>query len=87
VEHTGSEASGYTMPQPAATTHGQDDSVTPNKPVDPGLVGWEHMMLAQLRERTGDGVGSEAALRAARAVFLTIGDRQGLAVADTVARR
>ena len=51
------------------------------------LVGWEHMMLAQLRERTGDGVGAEAALRAARAVFLRIGDRQGLAVADTVARR
>ena len=25
-------------PQPVATTHGQDDSVTPNKPVDPGLV-------------------------------------------------
>ena len=51
------------------------------------LVGWEHMMLAQLRELTGDGVGAEAALRAARAVFLRIGDRQGLAVADTVARR
>ena len=51
------------------------------------LVGWEHMMLAQLRERTGDGVGAEAALRAARTVFLRIGDRQGLAVADTVARR
>ena len=26
------------MPQPVATTHRQDDSVTPNKPVDPGLV-------------------------------------------------
>jgi len=51
------------------------------------LVGWEHMMLAQLRERTGDGVGAETALRAARTVFLRIGDRQGLAVADTVARR
>jgi predicted ATPase/DNA-binding SARP family transcriptional activator len=50
-------------------------------------VGWEHLLLAQLRERTGDGVGAEAALRAARAVFLRIGDRQGLAVADAVARR
>jgi predicted ATPase len=50
-------------------------------------VGWEHLMLAQLRERTGDGVGAEAALRAARAVFHRIGDRQGLAVADAVARR
>jgi predicted ATPase/DNA-binding SARP family transcriptional activator len=50
------------------------------------LNGWNHLMLAQLRERTGDGVGAEAALRAARAVFLRIGDRQGLAVAD-VARR
>jgi hypothetical protein len=49
-------------------------------------VGWEHLMLAQLRERTGDGVGAEAALRAARTVFLRIGDRQGLAVADAVAR-
>lgn len=51
------------------------------------LRGWNHLMLAQLRERTGDGVGAEAALRAARAVFLRIGDRQGLAVADAVARR
>jgi predicted ATPase/DNA-binding SARP family transcriptional activator len=50
------------------------------------LVGWEHLMLAQLRERTGDGVGAEAALRAARAVFLRIGDRQGLVVVDAVAR-
>jgi predicted ATPase/DNA-binding SARP family transcriptional activator len=50
------------------------------------LLGWNHLMLAQLRERTGDGVGAEAALRAARAVFLRIGDRQGLAVADAVAR-
>ena len=50
------------------------------------LIGWEHLMLAQLRERIGDGVGAEAALRAARAVFLRIGDRQGLAVADGVAR-
>jgi hypothetical protein len=50
-------------------------------------VGWEHLMLAQLRERTGDSVGAEAALRAARAVFLRIGDRQGLAVADGIARR
>ena len=51
------------------------------------LVSWEHLMLAQLRERIGDGVGAEAALRAARAVFLRIGDRQGLAVTDAVARR
>ena len=51
------------------------------------LIGWNHLMLAQLRERTLDGVGAEAALRAARAVFLRIDDRQGLAVADAVARR
>jgi predicted ATPase/DNA-binding SARP family transcriptional activator/tetratricopeptide (TPR) repeat protein len=51
------------------------------------LIGWNHLMLAQLRERTGDGVGAEAALRAARAVFLRIGDRQGLAATDAVARR
>lgn len=50
-------------------------------------VGWEHLMLAQLRERTGDSVGAEAALRAARAVFLSIGDRQGLGVVDAVGRR
>jgi predicted ATPase/DNA-binding SARP family transcriptional activator len=50
-------------------------------------VGWEHLLLAQLRERIGDGVGAEAALRAARAAFLRIGDRQGLGVADAVARR
>lgn len=50
------------------------------------MVSWEHLMLAQLRKRTGDAVGAEVALRAARAVFLRIGDRQGLAVADALAR-
>ena len=50
------------------------------------LRGWNQLMLGQLRERTGDGVGAKAALRAARAIFLKIGDRQGLAVVDAVAR-
>ena len=41
-------------------------------------VGWQHLLLAQLRERTGDSVGAEAALRAAAAVFGRIGERRGL---------
>jgi tetratricopeptide (TPR) repeat protein len=48
-------------------------------------VGWSHLLLAQLRERTGDSVGAEAALRAATAVFRRIGERQGLAAIDDLA--
>jgi predicted ATPase len=42
-------------------------------------IGWQHLMLAQLRERTGDSVGAQAALQAATTVFGQIGERQGLA--------
>jgi predicted ATPase/DNA-binding SARP family transcriptional activator len=42
-------------------------------------IGWSHLLLAQLRERTGDSVGANAALRAATTVFRRIGERQGLA--------
>ena len=45
-------------------------------------VGWNHLLLAQLRKRTGDGVGGEAALRAATTVFDRIGDQQGLAAVE-----
>ena len=45
-------------------------------------VGWNHLLLAQLRKRTGDGVGAEAALRAATTVFDRIGDQQGLAAVE-----
>jgi len=51
-------------------------------------IGWNHLLLAQLRRRTGDGVGADAARQAARAVFLEIGEREGLtAVQDTAAAR
>jgi predicted ATPase/DNA-binding SARP family transcriptional activator len=50
-------------------------------------VGWSHLLLAQLRERTGDSVGAEAARRAAIAVFSRIGERQGLAVAGSTSER
>jgi tetratricopeptide (TPR) repeat protein len=49
-------------------------------------VGWSHLLLAQLRERTGDGVGAAAALRAATAVFRRIGERQGLAAVENSAK-
>jgi Flp pilus assembly protein TadD len=42
-------------------------------------IGWSHLLLAQLRERTGDSVGAEAAVRAAATVFRRIGEQQGLA--------
>ena len=38
-------------------------------------VGWQHLLLAQLRNRIGDNVGAEAAWRAAIAVFERIGER------------
>jgi tetratricopeptide (TPR) repeat protein len=48
-------------------------------------VGWNHLLLAQLRERTGDSVGAEAALHAATAVFDRIGELRGLAAVENAA--
>jgi len=45
-------------------------------------IGWQHLMLGQLRERTGDSVGAQAALQAASTVFGQIGERQGLAAVE-----
>jgi hypothetical protein len=51
-------------------------------------IGWNHFLLSQLRKRTGERVGADAARRAAQAVFLQIGDQDGLtAVQDTAATR
>lgn len=51
-------------------------------------VGWQHLFLAQLRDRIGDNVGAEAAWRAAIAVFERIGEREGLAaVAESTSAR
>jgi tetratricopeptide (TPR) repeat protein len=48
-------------------------------------VGWNHLLLAQLRDRTRDTVGAEAAFRAARTVFDQIGERHGLAAVENAA--
>lgn len=48
-------------------------------------VGWNHLLLAQLRDRTGDAVGAGAAFRAARIVFDQIGERHGLAAVENAA--
>lgn len=48
-------------------------------------VGWSHMLLAQLRERTGEHVRAEAARRAATAVFGQIGERLGMAAVESAA--
>jgi predicted ATPase/DNA-binding SARP family transcriptional activator len=51
-------------------------------------AGWNHLLLAQLRERTGDPVRAEAARRAAIAVFERIGERHGItAVKNAVTAR
>jgi hypothetical protein len=51
-------------------------------------AGWNHLLLAQLRERTGDPVRAEAARRAAIAVFEQIGERHGMtAVKNAVTAR
>ena len=49
-------------------------------------VGWSHLLLAQLRERTGEHVRAEAARRAATAVFDQIGERLGMAAVESAAR-
>jgi predicted ATPase/DNA-binding SARP family transcriptional activator len=48
-------------------------------------IGWIHLLLAQLRERTGERVGAEAARRAATAVFERIGERPGIAAVENAA--
>jgi hypothetical protein len=45
-------------------------------------IGWLHLMLAQLRDRTGDSIGAQAALHVATAVFGQIGERHGLAAVE-----
>ena len=48
-------------------------------------VGWSHLLLAQLRKRTGEHVRAEAARRAATAVFEQIGERLGMAAVESAA--
>ena len=50
-------------------------------------VGWNHLLLAQLRKHTGDRVGAEAALQAAVTVFDRIGEQQGLAAVEEATLR
>lgn len=50
-------------------------------------VGWQYMLLAGLREMSGEIVAAVAALAAARAGFERIGERRGLAAAADLGRR
>ena len=50
-------------------------------------VGWQYMLLAGLRERSGEVAAAVAALAAARDRFEEIGDRRGLAAAAGLGRR
>lgn len=50
-------------------------------------VGWQHTLLAGLRNRLGDRPGAQAELDAAVAVFEQIGERRGLDATASVAAR
>jgi predicted ATPase/DNA-binding SARP family transcriptional activator len=52
----------------------------------PGL-GWQHMLLAGLREMSGEIAAAVAALAAARGCFELLGERRGLAAAADLGRR
>jgi predicted ATPase/DNA-binding SARP family transcriptional activator len=52
----------------------------------PGL-GWQYMLLAGLRERSGEIAAAAAALAAARGCFEQLGERRGLAAAADLGRR
>jgi predicted ATPase/DNA-binding SARP family transcriptional activator len=48
-------------------------------------VGWNHLLLSQLRERAGERVRAEAARQAATTVFERIGERHGIAAVQNAA--
>ncbi|HYB85423.1 MAG TPA: tetratricopeptide repeat protein, partial [Streptosporangiaceae bacterium] len=50
-------------------------------------VGWQYMLLAGLRERSGESAAAVAALAAARGCFEHIGEARGLAAAADLGRR
>jgi tetratricopeptide (TPR) repeat protein len=50
-------------------------------------VGWQHMLLAGLRELSGEIAAAVAAVAAARGCFEQIGDLRGLAAAANLGRR
>ena len=50
-------------------------------------VGWQHTLLAGLRERLGDRSGAQAELDAAVAVFERLGERRGLGATASLAAR
>jgi tetratricopeptide (TPR) repeat protein len=50
-------------------------------------VGWQYMLLAGLREMSGEIAAAVAALAAARSCFEQIGERRGLAAAAGLGRR
>ena len=50
-------------------------------------LGWQYMLLAGLREMSGEIAAAMAALAAARGSFKLIGDRRGLAAAAGLGRR
>ena len=50
-------------------------------------VGWQYMLLAGLREMSGENAAAVAALEGARDCFVQIGERRGLAAAADLGRR
>jgi hypothetical protein len=52
----------------------------------PGL-GWQYMLLAGLREMSGETAAAVAALAAARGCFEQLGERRGLAAVADLGRR
>jgi hypothetical protein len=69
--------------RPAQATDALERALALGVPDTQRSFGWQHILLAGLRERSGDPAGATAALTAARECFQRIGERRGLgAVAD-----
>jgi predicted ATPase/DNA-binding SARP family transcriptional activator len=69
--------------RPAQATDALERALALGVPDTQRSFGWQHTLLAGLRERSGDPAAAAAALTAARECFQRIGERQGLgAIAD-----
>jgi tetratricopeptide (TPR) repeat protein len=69
--------------RPAQATDALERAIALGVPDTQRSSGWQYILLAGLRQRSGDPAGATAALTAARECFQRIGERRGLgAVAD-----
>jgi predicted ATPase/DNA-binding SARP family transcriptional activator len=73
--------------RPAQATDALEHALALGVPETQRSVGWQHALLASLREISGDPAAATAALTEARECFQRIGERRGLAAVADLDRR